>query len=43
MQTATLGQLHMACRAAVHLTVGTPARAVLRALPQAHGQALGFA
>ncbi|MFE1749610.1 LysE family translocator [Streptomyces anandii] len=34
-QTAALGLLHMACCAAVYLTVGTLARAVLRARPAA--------
>ncbi|MEU7058865.1 LysE family translocator [Streptomyces sp. NPDC046197] len=35
VQTATLGLLHMACCAAVYLTVGTLARALLRARPTA--------
>ncbi|CAL9476109.1 LysE family translocator [Streptomyces sp. enrichment culture] len=35
VQTATLGLLHMACCAAVYLTVGAAARAVLRARPAA--------
>ncbi|MFJ8083550.1 LysE family translocator [Streptomyces sp. NPDC096205] len=35
LQTATLGLLHMACCAAVYLTVGVAARAVLRARPAA--------
>ncbi|MFF7976813.1 LysE family transporter [Streptomyces sp. NPDC007905] len=35
VQTATLGVLHMACCAAVYLTVGTLARALLAARPAA--------
>ncbi|MEV6115087.1 LysE family translocator [Streptomyces sp. NPDC052109] len=35
VQTATLGLLHMACCAAVYLTVGTLARALLSARPAA--------